>query len=386
MEVTIDKSLHRRESGGSSVKSAMGLDDELFQRICQLILRTYETDRTETHQQSLSAGETYHSKYGSLTVEVIAGDGSDRRFFRVIMGANRFVVMHSAPENSFRLKENMAFDYLSSHLALRGIPVPKIYFVDTKNGFFVMEDLGNQSLYSYIMKHPKRRNNILRKAIHLLATFHESAGRDIDSSFFIDGAFYCPEFVLEKELEYFRRSFLCDFLGLRASWGFLRDDFGKLAELAGTYDDSSCIHRDFQSRNIMLKKGSLRIIDYQGMRYGPCEYDLAALLIDPYVGIPPQEHRFFIQQYSNLRKGLSPDRYEVVSLCRNLQILAAFAFLGAKKGKRFFLTFIPRAWEGLVRKQSTVTRLGLRSLAEVLNMADHRMKMARKASFKSYVS
>ena len=51
---------------------------------------------------------------------------------------------------------------------------------------------------------------------------------------------------------------------------------------------SHVIHRDFQSRNIMIRGQALRLIDFQGMRFGPPAYDLASVLIDPYVGISPE--------------------------------------------------------------------------------------------------
>ena len=43
------------------------------------------------------------------------------------------------------------------------------------------------------------------------------------------------------------------------------------------------IHRDFQSQNIMIRDGVPVFIDYQGLRFGLGEYDLASLIYDPYV-------------------------------------------------------------------------------------------------------
>jgi aminoglycoside/choline kinase family phosphotransferase len=43
------------------------------------------------------------------------------------------------------------------------------------------------------------------------------------------------------------------------------------------------VHRDFQSQNIIARSGHAYLIDFQGMRPGLAEYDLASLLFDPYV-------------------------------------------------------------------------------------------------------
>jgi len=314
------------------------------------------------------------NSHTNLEIKPIVGDGSDRRFFRLQWGNRNLVVMYSPPETPFRARENIAFDYFSHYLASRSIPVPEVYISDTANGIFIMEDLGNLSLYDYIRRHSKARHTVYREVIKLLAHFHQNAIVNMNPAFCIDGSFYDSPFVLEKELEYFRRSFLCNFLGLPVLWNDLKDDFCRLADLAGTNDSSSCIHRDFQSRNIMIKEGKLFIIDYQAIRYGPSEYDLAALLIDPYIGMPLQERQNLIKLYARLKKDFSFSRYEIVSLCRNLQILAAFAFLGKEKGKPFFLEFIPRALKELGNKRPILSRLKLSSLCGWLDKAQEKIR------------
>ena len=110
------------------------------------------------------------------------------------------------------------------------------------------------------------------------------------------------------------------------------------------------MHRDLQSRNIMVRKGRYYLIDFQGGRIGPIQYDLASLLIDPYVelsdAIQGQLVDYCIQRLSTLG---SVDRhtfyegYRYCSLSRNLQILGAFAHLSRHKGKIYFEQFIPAA-------------------------------------------
>ncbi|MBW2502091.1 MAG: phosphotransferase, partial [Deltaproteobacteria bacterium] len=113
------------------------------------------------------------------------------------------------------------------------------------------------------------------------------------------------------------------------------------------------LHRDFQSRNLMVTAGEIRIIDFQGGRLGPLGYDLASLLIDPYAGIPAGLQQRLLEHYLEqlCTYGLD-DRaflkgYKSLALQRNLQILGAFAFLAERKQKSFFRQFIPPAARSL---------------------------------------
>jgi len=77
-------------------------------------------------------------------------------------------------------------------------------------------------------------------------------------------------------------------------------------------------------------------------------------LIDPYVKLPSRlQERLAGLYWSAAGRFLDCSRgeflrtYSAVRLCRNLQILGAFGFLGLVKGKRQFLQYIPWAWEQL---------------------------------------
>src|SRR5690606_31186569 len=46
-------------------------------------------------------------------------------------------------------------------------------------------------------------------------------------------------------------------------------------------------HRDYHSRNLMIKLGKMKVIDFQDARMGPVQYDLVSLLKDSYVDLAP---------------------------------------------------------------------------------------------------
>ncbi|MBW1713185.1 MAG: phosphotransferase, partial [Deltaproteobacteria bacterium] len=119
------------------------------------------------------------------------------------------------------------------------------------------------------------------------------------------------------------------------------------------------LHRDFQSRNIIIQDSppgsrQVRIIDFQGGRLGPPGYDLASLLIDPYVGLSSAEQAALFEGYLDLAagRGVVDEKsfrqdYPVLALFRNLQMLGAFAYLSRVKGRPGFAWHIPAALASL---------------------------------------
>ena len=165
-------------------------------------------------------------------------------------------------------------------------------------------------------------------------------------------------FLWERELGYFVRAFLQGYLGLEVEIDELAPDFERLLTRALIAAPNFFLHRDFQSRNLMIKNGRLRVIDFQGGRLGPLGYDVASLLIDPYVNLSPAWQEELLGHYLDLLQERLPgvDReaftgqYRHLALCRNLQILGAFGYLTRVKQKANFARYIPTAVAGLRRR------------------------------------
>lgn len=116
----------------------------------------------------------------------------------------------------------------------------------------------------------------------------------------------------------------------------------------------------------MIKNGNCCFIDFQGGRIGPVQYDLASLLIDPYVELPEdlQEtlYHFFVEELSK-EKTIDAEAffqsYRYLKITRNLQMLGAFGFLSRVKGKTYFEKYIPPAVMTLKQnfKQTKISRM-----------------------------
>ena len=130
------------------------------------------------------------------------------------------------------------------------------------------------------------------------------------------------------------------------------------------------VHRDFQSQNIIIRNGQAHLIDFQGMRPGLAEYDLASLFFDPYVTFSRAECEELLADYEAKRAAacnpVAPDWREVFRRCgiqRLMQALGAYGFLGLVKGNKAFLDYIPSAMESLRGLTAEISELEQLSLA-----------------------
>jgi aminoglycoside/choline kinase family phosphotransferase len=66
-------------------------------------------------------------------------------------------------------------------------------------------------------------------------------------------------------------------------------------------------HRDYHSRNVMIKHGKVRVIDFQDARMGSIQYDLVSLLRDSYVNLSDQSVATLLDYYLERRKEKSAE-------------------------------------------------------------------------------
>ena len=161
---------------------------------------------------------------------------------------------------------------------------------------------------------------------------------------------YDISLILDKECRYFVEAFLNGYLELAVAYDDLSAEFENLAHRTIDHGFTGLIHRDFQSRNIMIQDGRHYLIDFQGARTGPIQYDLASLLIDPYAELSPDLQQRLLRYASEQVAGrlkINPDQfirgYRYCAVTRNLQILGAFGFLTRIKQKDAFEQWIPPA-------------------------------------------
>lgn len=296
------------------------------------------------------------------TLATLSGDGSDRPFFRLTQGENSYLAVFPSPTVARARDEAHATYLIGSHLRRSGVPVPAIYAYDQESGALLFEDLGNRLLYDEFQAGGEAATEELyRQAVVMLADLQLGARAGFNSEWCWDTPRYDRQLMINRESNYFAAEFCAKFMGLAALPAGLSDEFVRLADRISQCPADFLLHRDYQSRNLMVAHGKLRVIDFQGARFGPLAYDLASLVNDPYVTVSeefkPQLIEHYLQRlatYISLDQDRFMEDYWHIALQRNLQVLGAYAFLVQERGKEFFRPYITPALERLLTLLATM--------------------------------
>jgi aminoglycoside/choline kinase family phosphotransferase len=314
----------------------------------------------------------------NFLLDPLPGDGSHRAFWRMSTaeGKRSFIAMHNPPINEDRKRENNAYLMIARHLKQRGAPLPVIYLADLDQGWFIMEDLGPFSLQDTILS-GEDPVPLYRRVLESLFQLQIRGAEGFDVTWCAQTERYDRTVMLKLEAHYFRDAFLEGFLGYGSPWPHLETAFDHLADRAFRADGRFFMHRDFQSRNIMVSGGRIGFIDWQGGRLGPLAYDLASILVDPYVPLSEAQKQEIYDAYLLLVKAHNPawtdpfERdYPYLAIQRNLQILGAFSFLSKVMKKAHFRAYIPHALKTLESLIAQTGDPGLEPLEQVVSTID----------------
>lgn len=302
----------------------------------------------------------YALRFGSLPSEVTAvtAAGSPRYYARLSAPGAPEVIGTVGTD----LAENRAFFSIGRQLACRGINVPRVLCVDDDEMAYLQTDVGRLALFDILTQArdngtADRADSLLAEAMRLLAAIHTTGSEGFDfGACFPQPAF--DERCVRFDLNYFKYCFL-----KVADIGFdeiaLQDDFDRLESilLDGSGESSSLMLRDFQSRNVMVGPDghTLSVIDFQGARRGPREYDLASFLWQAKARFTPSTRTRLIETYLASLAALDPTadcaaitgRLPYFVLFRTMQTLGAYGFRGIIQQRPHFLASIDNGKQNL---------------------------------------
>jgi aminoglycoside/choline kinase family phosphotransferase len=316
-------------------------------------------------------------------IQPLAADGSDRQFYRLQRPGHSLICLYHPCPPGGSVTENDSYLAIGRHLRHQGAPVPEIFTYCREEGWFLVEDLGDRSLQEHYQRQTDKaaQMELYHQALEVLIRLQVFGTQGFSPAWCFDTRYYDADLVRQRECHYFVQAFVQGYLGLEVASEELREDFELLLTRALEPPQKFLVHRDFQSRNLMVHHHQLWLIDFQGARLGPLQYDLAALLLDPYVELDFAVQETLLAHYLHLLQEQLPvdpadwrQRYTYVSLCRNLQILGAYGFLSRQKGKPFFQQFIPAACRSLLQRLECLPPGDLPALRRVADQAAARLR------------
>ena len=292
--------------------------------------------------------------FGEAKVEIapIEKGGSDRKFYRVRCSPEQTLVL---VKYNLEREENRHYVQIAQFLDSHEIRVPKIYFHDEGEGLIWIEDLGETDLWSHREESWLVRRALYQSALDEMAKLHRlpaAAAETIQSD--LPAGFNAALYLWEQN--YFFENAIDRYFGMdEKQWREMAalPALHKIALRLGN-KPRILVHRDFQSQNVIIRDAQAHLIDFQGMRLGLGEYDLASLLFDPYVNLSESERGELMEYYraTQTRNAhqLAGDFEETLRFCaaqRLMQALGAYGFLGIVNGNKQFLQFIPAAMKSL---------------------------------------
>jgi aminoglycoside/choline kinase family phosphotransferase len=332
------------------------------------------TSKTAKNELLLRQTRIHFPRLEEEAVEItpIEKGGSDRKFYRVRCSPEQTIIL---VKYNLEREENRHYVDVAEFLAEHRIRAPRIYFHDPTEGLIWIEDLGSSDLWSYRKEPWLVRRAFYESALDEVVKLHclpEEAERAILKN--LPAAFDAALYSWEQH--YFFENCLGRHFGVEEKKLSELTELPALHEIAERLGSRPrvLVHRDFQSQNIIMRNAQAHFIDFQGMRPGLAEYDLASLFFDPYVTLSSAEQEELLMAYEEMRDAarlpVSAEFREIFRLCgiqRLMQALGAYGFLGLVKGNKAFLDHIPAAMTSLRSLVGEVDDLGkLRSVLDVV--------------------
>ena len=311
------------------------------------------------HSLDVTVYKVWGAGAGIAESQPLAGDASSRSYFRLQLRGNgpatavAMVLAGSGlPLSSDELAvfseplQELPYVNLDRFLRPLGMRIPELYYDGQKEGFLLLEDIGDTPLREAAQERSAaEKEELYKRAIDQLLLLQITGTRKRDPS--------CIAFqqrfdqrLFEWEFEHF------------VEWGLEKREGKPLAqaeaqvlrplfeEIATRLDRAPAFlnHRDYHSWNLFVQDNEIRVIDFQDALLGPASYDLATLLNDrdtPTV-VTPDLERKLVDYYHDAWSQAGGDQlsrdylWEEYNLCllqKACKVVGRFYYLELEKSK-----------------------------------------------------
>ena len=275
-------------------------------------------------------------------VRSLVGDASNRAYYRLELrnGESRVLALYPSPF----VPAELPFINVSELFRAVSLRVPRIDHASGVEGIVLLEDLGDTLLQDVVSQATvEKKGTHYSEAVAIIAAL-QIKGEELRSDRYLPFRIAFDEAKFFDELDFFRAHFLCGLRGVRLTveeLSQLNEIFHALARSLADEPYALC-HRDYHSRNIMVVKDELVVIDFQDARQGPRAYDLVSLMNDSYVDHEPDLVAEMVAILGGTVGADLSGEYDLAALQRNLKALGTFGFQIQQRKKEVYRRYLDR--------------------------------------------
>ena len=272
--------------------------------------------------------------------EPASQDASFRRYFRVRVDDQSFIVMDAPPEH----EDCRPFVRVAELMADAGVHVPRVIAHDYEHGFLLLSDLGTTSYLQALTE--DNADDLFRAAVSTLVHWQLASKPGMLPPY--------DEALLRRELELFPQWYVQHHRGMKLSAGQQKtlDDLFTRILASNLAQPRVYVHRDYMPRNLMICDPTPGVLDFQDAVFGPITYDVASLFKDAFISWDEERVINWTARYweQARRAGLPVERdfgafyrdCEWMGAQRHLKVLGIFSRLNYRDGKADYLDDTPR--------------------------------------------
>lgn len=276
-----------------------------------------------------------NTPFENYAIEVASADASFRSYYRLSNQDATYILMDASLE-----KESLKpFLNVTQKLLDANVKAPQIYHQDLTNGYLVLEDLGKTNLLDILNQ--ENFQELYKQAIDEIVKMQQADTATLP--------LYDKEF-LHFEMDLMREWYLEKKLSLTLTdvqEKMLEQTLNQISEVVLSQPQNVFVHRDFHSRNIMVKEdNSLGVIDYQDGMNGAITYDLVSLLKDCYISFDRDAIEELVLHFRDqLSLEVSDELFlkwfDFMGMQRHIKVLGIFSRLHLRDNKDGYLKDIP---------------------------------------------
>lgn len=289
----------------------------------------------------------------SANIIDMQADASFRTYSRIVLKDKSFILMDAPPD-----KEKLfEFINISKYLCGNGFSAPEIFASDTKNGFLLLEDFGDESFTKVLNFRSKFNSQYSEKDLYLEAIQILLELTKIPS---LDSLpLYNDELLLNEVkllIDWFMKFVVNIHLSDQAQQEYI-DIWRELLKKINILPNVTVL-RDYHADNLMwlphnFGKKKIGLLDFQDAVIGSPLYDLVSLLEDIRRNISEDviiTGMKYYQESIHVSENEFLSAYYILAAQRNCKIIGIFSRLAFRDNKIKYLQFLPKTWQNLQRE------------------------------------